>query len=352
MIKLLKIVLSSIAILLGSFALYLLFMTVTDYKPVEKIALEIDNKQTKTIQLGEEMSAMIFNIGYAGLDQERDFFFDGGKESRSFSKPKTLANLEGAIKAIKAVSPNIIMLQEVDQKATRSFNINEYALMNKAFPEYASTFAYNYKVPWVPLPVLKPHGVVNAGMATYSQYDVATAVRYQYPGEFPWPKQQAMLDRCFIEMRMPTQNGKELVMINNHLSAYDKVGEIRRQELGYLQDYLKKEQAKGNYIIVGGDWNHLIPGTDPSVFKTTQAWPDWLVTIPDDFLLDGFKWVADGSTATNRSVDVPYTKGVNFLSVIDGFLVSSNVEMIKVKGIDLGFEFSDHNPEVMTFKLK
>ncbi len=61
-----------------------------------------------------EMSAMIFNIGYVGLDQERDFFFDGGKESRSFSKPKTLTNLEGAIKAIKAVNPNIIMLQEVD----------------------------------------------------------------------------------------------------------------------------------------------------------------------------------------------------------------------------------------------
>jgi hypothetical protein len=47
-----------------------------------------------------------------------------------------------------------------------------------------------------------------------------------------------------------------------------------------------------------------------------------------------------------------YKEGVNFLSVIDGFLVSPNVEIKQVKGYDLKFKNSDHNPVKIWLKLK
>ncbi|WP_241674474.1 endonuclease/exonuclease/phosphatase family protein [Paenibacillus luteus] len=91
-----------------------------------------------------------------------------------------------------------------------------------------------------------------------------------------WPVQQLDLDRAFIANRFPVHNGKELILVNLHLSAFDKEGKIRKQQLDYLSAYLKKETGKGHYIIVGGDWNHALPGTDSQRFKTTQNWPEWL----------------------------------------------------------------------------
>jgi hypothetical protein len=36
---------------------------------------------------------------------------------------------------------------------------------------------------------------------------------------------------------------------------------------------------------------------------------------------------------------------------IDGFLVSPNVDVASVKTLDLGFEYSDHNPVLLTVSL-
>jgi len=348
----LKIVLGIIAGLIGLVVLYFVFMTVTDYKPAEVIQLEIENNKESKVQLYEESSLLIYNIGYGGLDKGRDFFMDGGTEARSISKEQTLKNIEGIAEFIKERNASSVLLQEVDLDSTRSHYVDEYAYFKENIDEYSSSFATNYKVPWVPVPLDQPHGMVESGLASFSKYNVSSATRYQYPGDYPWPKQLAMLDRCFVEMRHPVENGKELVIVNSHLSAYDKGGTIRKQQLAYLKEYIKKENDKGNYIIIGGDWNHLIPGTDPMLFETVQDWPDWLVSIPDDFLLDGFQWAADKTVATSRALDVPYQEGVNFRSVIDGFLVSPNIEVIEVKGYDLGFEYADHNPIVLKYQLK
>lgn len=38
--------------------------------------------------------------------------------------------------------------------------------------------------------------------------------------------------------------------------------------------------------------------------------------------------------------------------VVDGFIVSDNVDTVAVENIDLDFQYSDHNPAVMQFVLK
>ncbi len=350
--KFFKIVLTIILIPAILFGVYLLMMIITDYRPDQAVKLEVDNNKKEIIKKDNPFSIVTFNIGYGGMDKEQDFFMDGGVGSRSKSKEKTIENITKVSEFLKSKNADFIMLQEVDKKSTRSFKVNEIDFIKNNLKDYASTFALNYKVLWVPIPISKPHGSVQGGLLTMSKYNIESATRYSLPGTEAFLRQLADLDRCIQENRIPVEGGKELILVNSHLSAYDKGGIIRKQQLGFLKEYIQKEFEKGNYVVVGGDWNHVIPGTDPLAFNTKQQYPQWLKTIPEDFTLEGYKWAADKTVPSNRTVDIPYKEDVNFLSVIDGFLISPNIEVINTKGINLEFENSDHNPVYTELKLK
>ncbi len=62
--------------------------------------------------------------------------------------------------------------------------------------------------------------------------------------------------------------------------------------------------------------------------------------------------VYDPKVPTNRSVDSPYIEGKSFITIIDGFLVSPNVDVMKIKGIDHEFKDSDHNSVIIKLKAR
>lgn len=331
----------------------LITITVTDYVPEEIVELDIiNNLAERTLGTGESFTITSFNIGYAGLDRNQDFFMDGGTASRSSSDIQTRTNLAAITAFLSAAASDIYMLQEVDRNSSRSFYMDQADAISQALNSYSYAFAYNYKVAWVPVPLLDPMGKAYSGLMTLSMLSSTSARRFDLPGKESWPLQQLDLDRAFIESRFPVDNGKELVLVNLHLSAFDKEGYIREQQLAYLSSYMKQEEARGNYLVIGGDWNHSLPGTDPSTFPTSQQWPEWLQPFPESFQSPGFQWATDPLTPTVRTLDVAYMEGVNFQAVIDGFLVSPNVEIISVQTTPLGYEHSDHNPVTVELKLK
>lgn len=331
---------------------FLIYVTVVDYKADEQIELHTDNNQGEELKQGEPFTVTTFNIGYAGLDQGQDFFMDGGTMSRSSSQKQTEVNLTFIADYLKDTGSDLYMLQEVDVNSSRSYHINEVAELSKFLPEYSNTFAINYKVPWVPVPLLHPMGSVHSGLLTLSTVHSTSHTRFDLPGKESWPVQQMELDRALMASRFPVDNGKELVLINLHLSAFDKGGVIRKQQIEFLENYIRQETGKGNYLILGGDWNHSLPGTDPKNFATQQEWPEWLQSFPKTFRAEGYQWANDPTTPSVRTLDIPYIKGTNFTAVIDGFLVSPNIEIVNVSGHDLGFIHSDHNPVTGNFILK
>ncbi|GGH30753.1 endonuclease/exonuclease/phosphatase family protein [Paenibacillus segetis] len=334
------------------FAILLIYITVADYKPPAQVELQASNNSSLSLKQGKPFTITTFNIGYAGLDQGQDFFMDGGTMSRSRSKEQTETNLNAIVDFLSGTRSNLYMLQEVDENSSRSNHINEVKKISDSLQEYSNTFAYNYKVPWVPIPLTHPMGGVKSGLLTLSTFNSTSQTRFDLPGKESWPVQQFELDRAFIESRFPVDNGKELVLVNLHLSAFDKGGTIRKQQLEFLANYINQEMKKDNYLIIGGDWNHALPGTDPSKFATQQEWPEWLQPFPDSFGPSDFKWAVDPNTPSVRTLDVAYQQGVNFLAVIDGFLVSPNVEIVNVTGHQLNFANSDHNPVTASFTLK
>lgn len=68
------------------------------------------------------------------------------------------------------------------------------------------------------------------------------------------------LDRCYCVNRLPAADGKELILINLHLSAYTTDPTIADQQLAMLYDDMVKEYEAGNYVICGGDFNKDLLG--------------------------------------------------------------------------------------------
>lgn len=342
---------------------YILYMQLNYYRIEDNLPLEISRNTAHRLATEEEYTAVTYNVGFGAYDQAYSFFMDtgkmadgtpvAGKYSRARSKENAMKNTLGSVEAVVGLSPDFLLLQEVDVKATRSYQINQKEIVEQAFPDYASAFALNFHAPYMIYPFLEPHGSVEAGLLSLSKYSLTSATRISYPVDQSFFTKFFDLDRCFTLLRYPVSNGKELVMINTHMSAYDEGGIVRAEQLKLLNSTMKSEVEKGNYVIVGGDFNHALAGTIDA-FPTEQMLPEWVFELNNQDLTEGMSIAAavnDKQVPTCRSCDIPYTKGVNYTSVLDGFLISDNVVAV-VQNIDIDFLYSDHNPVKLTFRLK
>jgi endonuclease/exonuclease/phosphatase family metal-dependent hydrolase len=346
--KILKILMIVLLLLVAGFAGLIAYAVITDYKPNKK-EIVFTGEKTETLNDTMELSIITWNIGYCGLDKEMDFFYDGG--TKVFTpKAKCIKNLLAVEEFLKQNdSADFIFIQELDKGSKRSYYINEYDSLTAVLKNHVPFFGKNYDVFFVPVPPSSPMGKVLSGLTTFSKYKPASSVRYSFPGEYGFPKQLFMLDRCFLVNRYPLQNGKELVVINTHNEAFDP-GEIRRAQMAYLKDFLVKEYNNGNYIITGGDWNQSPPDFKPE-FSGNQINTQQMM-MTSDYLSPEWKWKYDNHTPSNRTVITAYDPSSTTTTILDFFLLSPNIEEISVKCINLNFENSDHNPVKIKVKLK
>jgi endonuclease/exonuclease/phosphatase family metal-dependent hydrolase len=345
--KILKTILAVILLLLLVFAGIIVYAVISDYKPEEKTVLFHSDK-SDTLKDSLEISLMTWNIGYCGLDRDMDFFYDGGTKVMTPRK-KCLENLEAVKKFLRSNdSIDFFLIQEIDRNSKRSYHFDEYDTITKVLEDHHPFFATNYKVFFVPVPPASPMGKVLSGIALFSRYQPSSSVRYAFPGQYGFPKQLFMLDRCFMVNRYPLNNGKELLVINTHNEAFDP-GEIRKAQMAYLKEFLLSEYAKGNYIIAGGDWNQSPPDFKPE-FSNNQINKDQMM-MTSDYLPPDWKWVYDNNSPSNRSVIAAYDPATTTTTVIDIFLLSPNVRGISVNCINLNFGNSDHNPVRVKVRL-
>ena len=252
----LKVILFLILLIAIGFAGIIIYALVSDYKPEVKTEVFNSNKPDKLTDTSE-ISVLSWNIGYCGLDKDMDFFYDGG--TKVFTpREKCIENLD-AVKRFFEInySVDFILIQEIDINSKRSYKINQFDTLSKLMNDHHPFFAKNYDVFFVPVPPASPMGKVVSGITTFSRFLPSSSVRYSFPGEYGFPKQLFMLDRCFLVNRYPLENGKELLIINTHNEAFDP-GEIRRTQMAYLKEFLLAEYEKGNFIIAGGDWNQTL----------------------------------------------------------------------------------------------
>lgn len=344
--KIIKKLFQIILILIALFGLFLGYMTIVDYKPkpVEYIEISINNEKQIDKQT---ISFLSWNIGYGGLGKEMDFFYDKGKMVRPTQEQAKKYITEIRNEIVRNDTIDFIYLQEVDINAKRSYYLNQYQYISDTIMQYNSAFATNYKVSFIPQPITKPMGKVNAGIATFTKYLPYDAKRYAFEGNFSWPMGLFFLDRCYMEMRYKLKNGKELVLINTHNSAFDD-GSLRKKQMKMLKDKLISEYNNGNYVIAGGDWNQFPPYYKPKRQRGSIVG----LHVEKNYPAQGWQWVSDTTSPTNRHINMPYDPEKSVQVVIDFYLISPNVIPETVKVLNKKFEFSDHNPVYARFTLK
>lgn len=351
--KIISVLVKVLGVVLGIVVLFVGTMTVIEYRPADIENLDVNGNTTKTLKAGASLSVMTWNIGYGGLSANADFFMDGGKNVVSCDKEKVNNNIAGIINGIKQQNPDIVILQEVDEKSRRSYKINEYKKIANDLDDYDYVQAYNYICAFVPMPV-PPIGKVKSGLATYSDYDIASSSRISLPCPFKWPSRLANLKRCLNVSRIPIEGTeKELVIVNLHLEAYDD-GEGKIAQTAMLADILQKEYKAGNYVIAGGDFNQTFSNTDISKYPVKENF--WKPGIVDESDFGNeFSLLMDSKVPSCRSLDKEYDASRSDemqVYVIDGFIVSDNLEINSVNTLDYGFEYTDHNPLLLEVTLK
>lgn len=340
---------------------YVSYLTCTYYRIDDFQNIEITSNKADQVTLNQEYKITTYNIGFGAYSQDFDFFMDSGEMldgkkvqghgSRAKDKQTVLDNTNGAIQEIQKLNSDFSFFQEVDTKADRSHFVNQYEMLQNAFTDYSSSIAMNFHSGYLFYPLTNPHGSVDAGIATFSKYKIDESVRRSFPIDNGFFSKFFDLDRCFQINRLSIEGSeKQLVLINLHMSAYDAGGKIRALQLAMLNEVLLEEYSQGNYVIAGGDWNHDIANS-LNTFETQQKVPAWVHQIKTEDIPEGFSFKTNTANPTCRSTDMPYTEGINYTAVLDGFIVSDNVSVNTVENINTNFMFSDHNPVQLSFIL-
>ncbi len=359
-----KILAGLILLVLLCIAGYIIYMQANYYRIEDHAKLEVGNNPKQTLRTGEAYTAVTYNIGFGAYGPDYSFFMDtgemadgtatAGEYGKAVSKESVEQNTAGAAKELEKLGADFLLLQEVDVEADRSYHVNQAEELKDKFADYGNVFANNFHSAYLFYPFSDPHGAVEAGLLNFTRYQIAEAERRSYPVDNSFVTKFTDLDRCFAVMRLPVENGRELVLINSHMSAYDEGGKIRLQQLELLNSVMEEEYVAGNYVIVGGDFNHAMGEAVAEGFPSKQKFPAWVSILTQEEMAEGISIVRaenELEVPTCRGADIPYTKGVNFTTVVDGFLVSENVKA-EAENIDTDFGYSDHNPVMLRFELE
>lgn len=353
-LKILGLALGAFTIILLAYVAYVFI----DYYRLEdnlELAPESCAESPAQVPIGEELTVTSWNIGFGAYTDEFSFFMDGGKYSRGFSEETVSDTVEQIASDLESFGSDFYLIQEVDVDATRSYHINQYEMITEPFENYDKVYAQNYDSPYLFYPLLEPHGKSVAGMVTLSDYHISSALRRSLPIQNGFAK-FLDLDRCYTINRILTDNGKELVLINFHLSAYTTDPEIADRQLSMLYEDITAEYEKGNYVVCGGDFNKDLLEDSSAVFGISGEEYSWAKAFPYDKVPEGIRVVAPFNSSAPvpscRNADKPWSKDTNFQLTVDGFIVSDNVKTVEADAVDLQFACSDHNPVYMTFILE
>lgn len=346
------ILLKAVLFLILAFIGFVTYITITDYRPDDLEELEISGPEGDVYVLQQDTFSLItWNIGYAGLGAEMDFFYEDGKQVRPTKKMsrKYLNNIKSFIGEQDSV--DFFLLQEIDVNARRSHHSNEVKEITELLENNHAVFAKNYHCQFIPIPLYEPMGYVKGGMLSFSQFPITQAQRYAYPLIADWPNKLFLLDRCFILTRFPLANGKDLVILNTHNSYFVTNKALRDKELKILTDKMQLEYLKGNFVIAGGDWNANPPNIKPEGDFNGHVFFKSEVQMENNSIPKGWKWAYDLSAPTNRQNYKSFVKGENPTTIFDYFVLSPNIELLMSKNVDLNFQDSDHNPSYIKLRL-
>lgn len=294
--------------------------------------------------LAATITVTSWNLGFGALGAEGDAISDGGKSLFPASGEIVQKNIDGIVATLGGLDQDMLMLQEVSQRSLMSWWRPLYDSIAALYPDRQMAFRPDIHTWGLPFPLAIDHGTMVALKANPRNVEIVPLPLE--PGAI-----MGLIKRRYAlqVVRVPVAGQQsDWVLVNLHLSAFDEAGSVRRQQLAAVMEFAATEHAKGNHVVIGGDWNMVLHDPDlPST--TTEDLLFWVVPFPPEALPDGWRIVTGDRQATVRTTDKPYVEGENYRTAIDGFVVSPNVAVESVSVLDTKFAFSDHAPVTAVF---
>ncbi|CAM1373496.1 endonuclease/exonuclease/phosphatase family protein [Tenacibaculum xiamenense] len=284
------------------------------------------NKYAVSIDNDSIYSIVTYNIGY----------LSGMTNNRAVSKPKELfdKNLEKVLTEIKKVNPDIIAFQEIDYDASRSYNIDqEEEILKLGYPYSAK--GINWDENYLPFPYWPPNmhfGKVISGQSIISKYPLKDYERIvlERVSNNPFYREAFYLDRLLQIVKVVIE-GKEIVVLNVHLEAFDKETRIKQLEKVVR---IFKHYAETNPTILLGDFN-----SDP--------------TYEDAAIKKIFDLPNIGNAAySESSYDLTFDSEKPYERLDYIFYTKNTIRYEKGSVLKSFGQASDHLPVEMQFKLK
>ena len=351
-LKIVACVLLALVVVVGAYVAYVFIA----YHRIGDQTLTAEGRLDGAAPTDTDMTIVSWNVGFGAYEADYSFFMDEGTQSWAWSGERLDANLDAIARVLAEEDADLYYIQELDIGSTRTYQRDERIPLWAALPadRYAGAFCLNYESPFLMYPLTQPHGASRSGLMTFSACGMTSAARRELPVETGFMK-IVDLDRCYSVCRVPVEGGGELVLYNFHLSAYTSDGNIATDQLDMLIQDMRGEAEKGNWCLAGGDFNKDLLGNSAEVFGVTGEY-NWSQPIADGTFDDtGLRLIPPADNATPvpscRYADAPYAPG-QFVTVVDGFIVTDNIAVKACEVIDTGFAYSDHNPVRMTFELK
>ena len=105
------------------------FYTIVNFNPADVKKIEIaQSNNSKVNNIKKELTILSWNIGYAGMGEDMDYFMDGGDRNNP-TKDESKDNFARIKRYLNSKKADFYLLQEVDKDSKRSYSINQYKQM-------------------------------------------------------------------------------------------------------------------------------------------------------------------------------------------------------------------------------
>ena len=294
---------------------------------------------------GDSLRIVTWNVGYGSLGAGADFVADGGTSIRALDRRSIVTAAHAVGKTLAHLDTDLVLLQEMAGAGFATRGVDVTAGVLRPLNGYRTASWEDFATTLLPPPLRISHG-----MMTLARVAAPQCTAHPLPQEPGF--RLGMLKKHYgaLVTRIPLADGREWTIMNIHLSAFDDGGAVRARQVAAVLKMAQAEYRRGAHVVVGGDWNMRLTATS-FPHETETKYLSWIHDFPRETVPEGWAFGLDPSVPSVRTLHRPYEAGVNYVTIVDGFLVSPNVAIERVETTDLGFRHTDHHPVLASLRM-
>jgi endonuclease/exonuclease/phosphatase family metal-dependent hydrolase len=252
---------------------------VTRFDEVEEAVMYSAKYKKTSSATTDTITVMTWNIRFAA-GRKTPWFGDSCGDRVILSDKEVLTTLADIAAKIEELQPDILLLQEVDVQSKRSGYIDQVQwLLDHTYFNYGA-YASIWQAQYIPSDGL---GRMNMGNAILSRWEIEEAERIQLPqrGDQDALTKYFYLRRNILKTRIALPGLDSFHVVNTHLEAFC-TDDTKKKQVALLEEELTSLAGSGAFIIFGGDFNLLPPGSDSTDFCDEDKCPGESFHSPDD----------------------------------------------------------------------